>query len=87
MTAPFLGPDGAPRCPWSTAAPEFLAYHDTEWGSPVADATGRRREEIARIVVSMSAHQRAGLIDALHAFAEAAGEPSAPARQLGLVGW
>ncbi|WP_042379888.1 DNA-3-methyladenine glycosylase I [Streptacidiphilus melanogenes] len=26
-----------PRCPWSYAAPEFLAYHDTEWGFPVAD--------------------------------------------------
>ncbi|MFJ8112491.1 DNA-3-methyladenine glycosylase I [Streptomyces sp. NPDC096132] len=37
MTAPFLGPDGEPRCPWSRAAPEFLAYHDTEWGFPVGD--------------------------------------------------
>jgi DNA-3-methyladenine glycosylase I len=37
MTSPFLGPDGEPRCPWSGAAPEFLAYHDTEWGFPVAD--------------------------------------------------
>ncbi|WP_331765366.1 DNA-3-methyladenine glycosylase I (plasmid) [Streptomyces sp. NBC_01384] len=37
MTAPFLGPDGAPRCAWSGTAPEFLAYHDTEWGFPVGD--------------------------------------------------
>ena len=37
MTTPFLGPDGAPRCAWSGAAPEFLAYHDTEWGFPVGD--------------------------------------------------
>ena len=37
MTAPVPGPDGAPRCPWSSAAPEFLAYHDTEWGFPVGD--------------------------------------------------
>lgn len=37
MTASFIGPDGDPRCPWSGAAPEFLAYHDTEWGFPVAD--------------------------------------------------
>jgi DNA-3-methyladenine glycosylase I len=29
------GPDGLPRCRWSTAAPEFLAYHDGEWGFPV----------------------------------------------------
>ncbi|MBI3517271.1 MAG: DNA-3-methyladenine glycosylase I [Proteobacteria bacterium] len=29
--------DGKPRCRWSAAAPEFLAYHDTEWGFPVDD--------------------------------------------------
>ena len=37
MTATFTGPDGRPRCRWCGAAPEFLAYHDTEWGFPVAD--------------------------------------------------
>ena len=37
MSAPFTGPDGKPRCRWSGAAPEFLHYHDTEWGFPVAD--------------------------------------------------
>ncbi len=31
------GPDGSPRCEWAFAAPEFLHYHDTEWGFPVAD--------------------------------------------------
>jgi len=31
------GPDGQPRCRWSGAAPEFMEYHDTEWGYPVAD--------------------------------------------------
>lgn len=36
-TNPFLGPDGKPRCRWSAAAPEFLDYHDTEWGFPVVD--------------------------------------------------
>ena len=25
------------RCRWSAAAPEFLAYHDSEWGFPVGD--------------------------------------------------
>jgi DNA-3-methyladenine glycosylase I len=34
---PYIAPDGKPRCPWSFATPEFLAYHDTEWGFPVAD--------------------------------------------------
>lgn len=32
-----MGPDGKPRCHWCGAAPEFLAYHDTEWGFPVSD--------------------------------------------------
>ncbi len=31
------GPDGKPRCRWCAAAPEFLHYHDTEWGFPVRD--------------------------------------------------
>lgn len=37
MTALFTGPDGAARCRWCGAAPEFLHYHDSEWGFPVAD--------------------------------------------------
>ena len=24
-----------PRCPWATSAPEYLAYHDDEWGVPL----------------------------------------------------
>ncbi|MBK6387012.1 MAG: DNA-3-methyladenine glycosylase I [Rhodoferax sp.] len=31
------GPDGKPRCHWCSTAPEFLAYHDAEWGFPVSD--------------------------------------------------
>jgi DNA-3-methyladenine glycosylase I len=30
-----VGPDGVPRCPWGASSPEYLAYHDTEWGRPV----------------------------------------------------
>ena len=37
MSATVQGLDGKPRCKWCMAAPEFLAYHDTEWGFPVAD--------------------------------------------------
>lgn len=37
MRRQFTGPDGKPRCPWSAVSPEFLEYHDTEWGFPVAD--------------------------------------------------
>jgi DNA-3-methyladenine glycosylase I len=28
-------PDGRPRCGWATSAPEYLAYHDDEWGWPL----------------------------------------------------
>lgn len=31
------GPDGVFRCRWCSAAPEFLSYHDREWGFPVVD--------------------------------------------------
>ena len=37
MDATIPGPDGLPRCRWCAAAPEFFAYHDAEWGFPVAD--------------------------------------------------
>lgn len=33
----IIGADGKPRCRWCEAAPEFLAYHDSEWGFPVGD--------------------------------------------------
>ncbi|OZG71744.1 3-methyladenine DNA glycosylase [Hahella sp. CCB-MM4] len=29
--------DGHTRCRWCAAVPEFLEYHDKEWGFPVAD--------------------------------------------------
>ena len=29
------GPDGKLRCPWALSAPEYVAYHDTEWGREV----------------------------------------------------
>jgi DNA-3-methyladenine glycosylase I len=31
------GPDGRPRCAWATSAPDYIAYHDEEWGRPVRD--------------------------------------------------
>lgn len=37
MISTMPGSDGKPRCPWSYAAPDFLEYHDTEWGMPVTD--------------------------------------------------
>jgi len=37
MSTTITGPDGKPRCRWCGDAPEFLHYHDTEWGFPVDD--------------------------------------------------
>lgn len=37
MSLTIEGPDGKPRCRWCGAAPEFLPYHDTEWGFPVGE--------------------------------------------------
>ena len=34
------GPDGKLRCPWGLNPPEYIAYHDEEWGRPVRDDTG-----------------------------------------------
>ena len=33
----FIAPDGQARCDWAGVAPEFLHYHDTEWGFPIAN--------------------------------------------------
>ena len=27
--------DGKPRCGWATSAPEYVRYHDEEWGTPL----------------------------------------------------
>ena len=34
------GSDGRPRCWWAVSAPEYVDYHDSEWGRPVRDAQG-----------------------------------------------
>ena len=31
------GPDGRPRCFWGVSTPDYVHYHDTEWGFPVRD--------------------------------------------------
>jgi len=31
------GPDGKPRCAWGVSAPDYVDYHDREWGFPVVD--------------------------------------------------
>jgi DNA-3-methyladenine glycosylase I len=37
MSAIIAGPDGKLRCHWCVATPEYLRYHDNEWGFPVED--------------------------------------------------
>jgi DNA-3-methyladenine glycosylase I len=34
------GPDGQARCAWAGATPDYMAYHDDEWGRPVRDDDG-----------------------------------------------
>jgi DNA-3-methyladenine glycosylase I len=33
------GPDGRLRCAWGVSTPDYVVYHDTEWGVPVRDDT------------------------------------------------
>jgi len=37
MNETFTGPDGLPRCHWCSATPDYVDYHDREWGFPVTD--------------------------------------------------
>jgi DNA-3-methyladenine glycosylase I len=34
------GADGLVRCPWGASTPDYIAYHDQEWGRPVRDDRG-----------------------------------------------
>jgi DNA-3-methyladenine glycosylase I len=34
------GPDGRLRCPWGLSAPDYIDYHDREWGQPVTSVNG-----------------------------------------------
>lgn len=36
-TGLMLGADGATRCFWPGVLPDYLHYHDNEWGRPVTD--------------------------------------------------
>ncbi|WP_329220768.1 DNA-3-methyladenine glycosylase I [Streptomyces sp. NBC_01485] len=31
----IAGEDGALRCPWALSTPDYVTYHDEEWGRPV----------------------------------------------------
>ena len=43
------GDDGVRRCGWSMSAPEYIAYHDNEWGRPVVESgIARALTELSR---------------------------------------
>ena len=42
----WKGPDDLVRCAWCSASPEYVAYHDGEWGVPVRDDDRRLFEKI-----------------------------------------
>ena len=35
MSDVVIGPDNLARCPWGAGAPDYLEYHDQEWGRPL----------------------------------------------------
>ncbi|KIC29258.1 DNA-3-methyladenine glycosylase I [Leisingera sp. ANG-M6] len=37
MSRIFTAADGHTRCAWADSAPDFLRYHDEEWGYPVGE--------------------------------------------------
>src|SRR5688500_18253313 len=39
-SALVVGEDGRARCYWAGSAPEYIAYHDDEWGRPVRTDQG-----------------------------------------------
>jgi DNA-3-methyladenine glycosylase I len=40
MSDLVVGEDGRARCRWGASAPDYVGYHDEEWGRPVRDADG-----------------------------------------------
>ncbi len=40
MSTAIPGEDGLARCPWGLSTPDYIAYHDHEWGRPVRDDRG-----------------------------------------------
>jgi DNA-3-methyladenine glycosylase I len=40
LTRLETGEDGRARCWWGVSAPDYVAYHDEEWGRPVTDDRG-----------------------------------------------
>lgn len=56
MSGAVAGPDGKLRCPWALSAPDYLAYHDEEWGRPVR-ARGRAADRFMYERMTLEAFQ------------------------------
>jgi DNA-3-methyladenine glycosylase I len=39
VTSLVVGADGLARCGWGASTPDYVVYHDTEWGRPVHGET------------------------------------------------
>jgi DNA-3-methyladenine glycosylase I len=68
-----IGPDGLARCAWCLGAPEYVDYHDNEWGRPIRD--DRALFELLSLEAFQSGlswltilRKRAGFRDAFEAF-------------------
>ncbi|MFI5906419.1 DNA-3-methyladenine glycosylase I [Dactylosporangium sp. NPDC051541] len=40
MSGVVVGADGRARCGWGGSTPDYLDYHDSEWGRPIRDDNG-----------------------------------------------
>lgn len=40
MTGSTIGADGKLRCPWGNSSPDYVEYHDAEWGRPIRTDQG-----------------------------------------------
>ena len=40
MKALAQGSDGRDRCAWGVSTPDYVVYHDQEWGRPISDDRG-----------------------------------------------
>lgn len=69
----IVGADGLSRCSWVGAAPEYIAYHDYEWGKPIHDERGLYERMMLEAFQSGLSwitilRKRDGIRDAFHHF-------------------
>jgi DNA-binding MarR family transcriptional regulator len=83
----LIGADLVSREISPTSRREVVVTLTTTGAAVVRQVTQRRRREIARIVGRMPAKRRHDLVDALEAFAEAGGEPSASVADGTTIEW